>query len=113
LSPCPSAGTPPAWRNGASGDFSASVTNGEAPTARGPSLRPTTIESRNTWHSATTAITGASHGCRTAARRNHHSSAPPTAVVITIQRRNEPSCPAQNAENVYRHGIAWEVCWNG
>ena len=108
LSPCPSAGTKPAtWSIGASGNLSVSVTNGLAPTGSGPSRSPAIIESRNAWHSATTASTGPAStrrasrtGAPPSVRSDHRTSSPPTMVVIRIHSRNDPSWPAQNAENV-------------
>ncbi len=119
LSPWPSPGTKPGTCSmGESGNFSARVANGLAPMGTGPSRRPTIIESRNAWHSAVTASTGppnwrraSTTGSPPSVRRLHRASSPPTTAVMITQSKNEPSCPAQNAENVYRHGIAVEVCW--
>ena len=106
--PCPSAGTKPGTCSiGASGNLSASVANVLTPMGSGPSLSPTTIDSRNAWHSATTAITmGANKTCASRAapvrpgRVHHRIRRPPVAAVIIAQSMNEPSCPAQNDENV-------------
>ena len=78
---------------GASVNFSASSINGEEPISTGPNCSPTIIDSRKTWHSATTAITGVSYS-----RFTYEMSAPPTPHIIKIQSRKEPSCPAQNVE---------------
>ena len=105
LRPCPSAGTKPVWSAGASGNLSASVWNGLAPTSSGPSCRPTIIDSMNAWHSATTAIAGAPKSrawspTAPSVRPLHRASTAPTAAVIMAHSRNEPSWPAQNDENV-------------
>ena len=77
---------------GASGNFSASRRNGEAPIWMSPIGRPATIENRKNWQTATTAMTGDSFS------RPHFMSVKPTSPFSTIQSMKEPSCPAQLAE---------------
>ena len=110
LRPWPSAGTNAglAANIGASGNFSMSVVNGLAPMGMGPSLRPTIIESRKPWQSATTAIAGAPNVARDCSEMgpmffvfvHQRTRRPPTTPVMMTHSRNEPSWPAQNAEKV-------------
>ena len=93
MSPDPSAGMKPGICSmGASGNFSASVAKGEAPMRSGPSCKPAIMEIRNHCDPAMIVMTGASQA------RFVRISTRPRILIKRIQRRNDPSCPAQKDE---------------